>query len=104
MKTENPVESIQKMELFNSAELRLGSMHCIYEFQLIEIKQGSICGLVKEDSVLLGHISTGDVVPINYYTPDRSIPGYSAETRIKEITKENSGRFSGHCLVSLEWI
>ncbi len=104
METGNPVEPIQKMELFNSAELHLDSMQYLYEFKLIEIKQGSICGLVKEDSVLLGHISTGDVVPINYYTPDRSIPGYSVETRIKDINKEDSGRFSGHCLVSLEWI
>jgi len=66
MKTENPVESIQKMELFNSAELRLGSMHCLYEFKLIEKRQGSIWGLMKEDSVLMGYISTGDVVPMNY--------------------------------------
>ncbi len=74
----------------------------LYEFKLVEMKTNRICGLVKEDSKILEYICKGEVLNMNYYTIDRSRLGYNADTKVRKITREQSGRFKGHCLIGLE--
>jgi hypothetical protein len=38
---------------------------------------------------------------MKYYTRDTFCPTRLMDTRIRHITKEDQGRFKGHCLVGL---
>ena len=48
------------------------------------------------------HLQVGTKLKMKYYFPGEAFPDGIRETKIKEITREEEGRFKGHCLVDLE--
>jgi len=73
----------------------------IYQFKIWNISAQGLCILVKEDSTVLDQINVGDVLNMKYYLnrPAGSIK--TLNTKIIHITKYDTGRFKGHCLVGL---
>ena len=60
-----------------------------------------MCILVKEDSDVLNHINVGDRLEMTYFIADSMGANDRLNTQIKHITKNEDGRFKGHCLVGL---
>jgi hypothetical protein len=60
-----------------------------------------MCILIREDSDILNHLKTGDILEMKYYTRDSSKPTDYIRTKIKHITEDDTGRFKGHFLVGL---
>lgn len=72
-----------------------------YQFKLWNVSPKGMCILVKEDSAVLEHLVVGDTIDMTYYLTDGSGESERLRTEIKHITRNDNGRFRGHCLVGL---
>ncbi len=75
-----------------------------YNFKLRDISSKGMCILVKEGSDVLKSLKVGDILSMKYYSDEQSRPPNQCKTKIKHITKDEQGRFKGHCLVGLSII
>ncbi len=75
-----------------------------YNFKLRDISSKGMCILVKEGSDVLKSLKVGDILGMKYYTDEQSSPPNEFKTKIKHITKDEQGRYKGHCLVGLSII
>lgn len=89
------------IDQYYSVEFALRGMEFVYQFKIWNISARGMCVLVKEDSVLLEHLKTGDQLEMRYYPKDASASPVSIRTEIRHITRDNEGRFKGHVLVGL---
>jgi len=89
------------VDRFFSVEFSKTGLDAIYQFKIWNISSKGICILVKEDSVLMGHLKVGDVLEMKYYPSDESGPVQQSRTEITHITRDAEGRFKGHFLVGL---
>ena len=97
-KRSEPRDIIDK---FYSVEFALKGIDFVYQFKIWNISSKGMCVLIKEDSDVLKHLKAGDIVDMKYYTSDSLAPTEHLQTEIKHITKDEEGRFRGHCLVGL---
>ena len=58
--------------------------------------------LIRKDSNIVPHLRVGARLKTKYYFPGEAYPDGARETTIKEISREEQGRFKGHFLVDLE--
>ena len=58
--------------------------------------------LIRKDSNIVPHLRVGARLKTKYYFPGEAYPDGARETTIKEILREEQGRFKGHFLVDLE--
>jgi hypothetical protein len=58
--------------------------------------------LIGKDSNIVPHLRVGARLKTTYYFPGKRYPAGARETTIKEISREEQGRFKGHYLVDLE--
>jgi len=100
MDTEKRSEVRQKAKRCYHAEIRLVGVP-VYEVKLKDLSSKGSCVLVKEDSLLINHLKTGQNVMVKYYLEDRDKPGKVFEATVKYITMVNEGQFKGHYLVGL---
>ena len=89
------------VDKFYSVEFALKGIDFVYQFKIWNISSKGMCVLIKEDSDVLKHLKAGDIVDMKYYTSDSLAPTEHLQTEIKHITKDEEGRFRGHCLVGL---
>ena len=61
-----------------------------------------MCVLVKEDSDILPRLKIGDTLEMKYYSADAAYSSEHKKTAIRDIAKNDQGRFKGHYLVALE--
>ena len=85
-----------------SVEFSLRGLELNYQFKLWHSSPDEMFVLAREDSSLLKWLQAGDVLMLKYYTTDKFSPVRNCETAIKFITKDDQGRFKGHCCVGLE--
>ena len=85
-----------------SVEFSLDGVSVPYRFKIWHIHPHSNVILVRTDSNLMPHLQVGKKLKMKYYFPGEAFPDGIRETKIKEITREEEGRFKGHCLVDLE--
>ena len=97
-KRSEPREILDK---FYSVEFALKGIDFVYQFKIWNISSKGMCVLIKEDSDVLKHLKAGDIVDMKYYTSDSLAPTEHLQTEIRHITKDDEGRFKGHCLVGL---
>ena len=86
---------------YYSVEFSIAEKAFVYQFKIWDISKKGMCILVKEDSAILTHMQIGDVLDMRYYTPGSSKPTDYLKTEIKHVTKNDKGRFKGHCLVGI---
>jgi len=103
LETKNDLnKSVKETAKFYSAEVKIEGLNFAYQFKIWNIPSKPICFMIREDSEILQCLKAGDSLDVKYYS---SNPVYSSEyhkTVIREITKEDQGRFKGHYLVGLE--
>lgn len=101
MITERRSEFRAKAKRCYHAEIRLVGVP-VYEVKLKDLSTRGSCILVKEDSLLINHLKTGQNVKVKYYLEDRDKPGKIFEATVKYLTKAKEGQFKGHYLVGLK--
>ena len=86
---------------YHSVEFSISESTFAYQFKIWDISPKGICVLVMEDSGLLNRLKAGDILNLKYYTTDSSRPIEYLETEIRDIAKDENGRFKGLYLVGL---
>lgn len=76
----------------------------IYQFPVWDIESTCMFILIKEDSDLLRWLRAGDQLDIKYYSNELMSPSKNMVTEIRNISKQEVGRFRGHYLVKLKAI
>jgi len=86
---------------YYSVEFMLEDIGRVYQFKIWNLSSKGMCILVKDDSKVLGHLKVGEVVKMKYYHDEQPQPVEHLETKVKHITKQDSGRFKGHHMIGL---
>ena len=89
------------IDQYHSVEFSISESTFAYQFKIWDISPKGICVLVMEDSGLLNRLKVGDILNLKYYTTDSSRPIEYLETEIRDIAKDENGRFKGLYLVGL---
>lgn len=89
------------IDQYYSVEFSIRDCPFTYQFKIWDISRKGICALVKEDSDLLKYVNVGDTLNLKYYTNDASKPTEFLRTKIRHITKDETGHFKGLFLVGL---
>jgi len=89
------------IDQYHSVEFSISESAFAYQFKIWDISPKGTCVLVMEDSGLLNRLKVGDILNLKYYTADSSRPIDYLETEIRDIAKDENGRFKGLYLVGL---
>ena len=87
---------------YYSAELELDGVDYPYQFKIWNTGSNLMCFLVKEGSDVLPRLKVGDTLEMKYYSADSTRSSEHKKTAIRDIAKNDQGRFKGHYLVALE--
>jgi len=99
---ERKSEPTERTGQYYSVEFSINA-HCVpYQFRIWNIASMPMCVLVKEDSHILPLLKAGDTLNLKYYSPGSPHSTEYLKTAIRDITKDNHGRFKNHYLVGLE--
>ena len=101
MDTEKRSEVRQKAKRCYHAEIRLMGVP-VYEVKIRDLSAKGSCVLVKEDSLLINYLKTGQNIMVKYYLENRDKTGKVFEATVKYVTMVEEGQFKGHYLVGLE--
>lgn len=75
-----------------------------YHFRLRDFSASGLGLLVKQDSRLLKHINTGDIVFAKYYKDDAATPPEHLKVQIQHISTPFSGKPENHVIVGLYFL
>ena len=70
-------------------------------FKIWHINKTSMVILIRENSSLLRYFNKGDQLEMIYHPSASTSPSVSLETKIKQISRDEQGRYKGHFLVDL---
>ncbi len=87
---------------YSSVEISNQDVSFCYQFKLWNMAPQDICILVKENSQILPQLKEGETLKMKYYMGDALCSAENRRTAIKNISKDEQGRFKGHYLVHLE--
>ncbi|CAN2040865.1 Type IV pilus assembly PilZ domain protein [Candidatus Magnetomoraceae bacterium gMMP-15] len=90
------------IDRYYSVEFLISGMGCLYQCKLWNISKKGICILIKENSSVIKHFNTKDVLKMRYYKDGDNYPTDYLKTIIRHITLKTDGRFKGHYLIGLE--
>lgn len=94
-------EQRKRVDKYYSVEFMVKDLGRVYQFKIWDLSSKGMCILVKDDSKVLEHLNVGEVVKMKYYQEEQLQPVEHFETKVKHITKEESGRFKGHHMIGL---
>ena len=86
---------------FYSVELLIQELQMLYQFKIWNSLSEPMFILVKENSALLDRLKVGTVFKSRYYSTDSVCPTVDLKTQIKQIARNEQGRFKGHYLIEL---
>jgi hypothetical protein len=89
------------IDQYYSVEFSIRESAFVYQFKIWDISTKGISVLVKEDSDLLKHLKVGDILNLKYHKIDSPESVEFLRTKIRHISKDDTGRFKGVCLVGL---
>lgn len=73
----------------------------IYQFKLINVSPKGAGLLIKDDSAFLSMIEVGQIVDVDFMSPESSNPSGMYKAEIKHITKLDKQVHKGHRLVGI---
>jgi len=73
----------------------------IYQFRVINVTAKSAGLLIKDDSAFLKMIEVGQIVNVDFISPEGSDPSGIYKAEIKHITKLDKQEHKGHRLVGI---
>lgn len=94
-------EPRELLNLYHSVEFCFRSPGPIYQFKLRNVSSRGLCILVKENSAVMQQLQVGDIIDMQYRTPETPTLANALKTRIRHISREGSGRYKHHFLVGL---
>ena len=95
-------ESRTILEKYYSVEFSLNTKEPAYIFRLRDVSLNCPAILVKEDSSVLKQLKVGDILNMEYNSPESLGPTKLLKTQI--TSKNSHDRFTGHSLVGLSII
>ena len=98
---DNGTGSRHILDKYHSVQFSLNNMGPVYLFKLRNISINEPCILVKEDSLLMNHLKSGQTIMVKYYFEDRHNSSDIFEAKIMHITLVKVGQFKGHYLAGL---
>jgi hypothetical protein len=99
---ENRAESRNILNKFFSVQFSLDDRGPVYLFKLRNQSTDKPCILVKEDSDVFEQLEVGDIIYMEYNSPELSKSNKLLKTQI--ISKNSHDRFAGHFQVGLSII
>ena len=84
-----------------SVEFAVDGADHLRQFRLWNMTPEVMCVLIKETSEVVECLKVGDTMKMKYYSEDALQSPQYLETEIRQITKEDQGRFKGHYVVGL---
>jgi len=94
---------MKRLDQYQSVEFSVDGVHVPDRHSRIwHIHPDSNVILIRKDSNIAPHLQVGARLKTKYYSPGKAYPDGARETTIKEILREEQGRFKGHFLVDLE--
>ncbi len=90
-----------KFGKYHSVEFSVEGFEYAHQFRIWNSEPASMFVLVKQGSLLLQRLKVGDTMKMKYYTRDSLPQAEYMDTKICQISKEDQGRFRGHCLIGL---
>ena len=84
-----------------SAEFQLSNPGIFFQFKLRQTESEPMFALVQKGSRALSSIKSGDILPVTYHFPDKTIPAQKKETRIKYIADATPHGYKNHLMVAL---
>jgi hypothetical protein len=73
----------------------------IYQFRVINVTSKGAGLLIKDDSAFLEMIKVGQIIEVDFISPEGTEPSGMYKTEIKHITKLDQQKHKGHRLVGL---
>ena len=102
---QNITESLSHLEnditRYTSVEISNQDIRFCYHFKLWNMAAKDMCILVKEDSQIMPQLKEGATFNMKYYGSESLPTAEKRKTTIRDIKKDESGRFKGHYLVHL---
>jgi hypothetical protein len=95
-------ESKNMLKKYYSVQFYLNGIDEAYLFKLREIPLNGLCILVKENSPVLNKLKLGDILNMEYHSPESSDSPKFLKTQI--ASKTSYYRSTGHSLVGLSII
>lgn len=92
---------MEKAAKYHSVEVCPNGNIVPHLFKIWHMNKTSMAILIREDSSLLPYIHEGDRLEMVYYPFASTYPSESLETKIKQISREEQGRYKGHFIVDL---
>ncbi len=87
---------------YASAEFQLSNPGLFFHFKVRQTEGDALFALIKKDSAALGSIKTGDVIPMTFHFPDKTVPAQRRPTRIKYIEDVSQKGVKDHVMVTLD--
>jgi len=73
----------------------------IYQFRVTDVSTKGAGLLLTDNSAFLKMIEVGQIVDVNFISPQGLNPTGMYKAEIRHITKMNKGRYNGHRLVGI---
>ena len=73
----------------------------IYQFRVINVTTKGAGLLIKDDSAFLKMIEVGQIVDVDFISPEGSDPSGIYKAKIKHITELDKHEYKGHRLVGI---
>lgn len=86
---------------YYSVQFSVKDLAYIYQFKIRDASAQGLCILVDENSEVLKHLKSGDVIDMKYYLSEFMGTTETFKTEIRHVTKDADNRFKGHCQVGL---
>jgi hypothetical protein len=102
--TENGDDRNIQQDHYSSVEIRPDSLIPIYKFRLRKSSSNGAYILVKESSVILSYLKSGQKLNVDYHPLESTQSSHTLKTKISYTIKKLKGRFKGHHMVGLSAI
>jgi hypothetical protein len=95
-------EKRQTIDRYYSVQFIVPGLDNVYQFKLWNISTRGMCILVREDSDVIGKLEISQIIDMTYCPADVKGSTEVLKTQVRHITRNDEGRFVGHCLIGLE--
>lgn len=90
-----------RLDQYESVQFSVQGLPHLYQFKIRDISAQGMCILVRQDSGILPRLAVGDTLEMAYHKDPPTEPARTLRTRITHVTRQGTGRYSGHSLVGL---
>lgn len=86
---------------YSSVEFYVEALKMFYHCKVRDASSNGLCILIRSDSKVLDHLKIGQQIQLKLYGNDVETVMESKSTEIRQITRQEDGRYRGHVLVGL---